>query len=223
MRKLPIIFTLMLTVAWAYTSWYWYTCNIKWFCPQEQKQNQINSITQEDVFLEEETQNPLWVSLSWTVESTSNSSKLSAEDVLSENKKVEKTELVILQDEKDDIDINISVGSGSLETEQNDEKIEAKITETSPEQHSLCTSPIIGPIWLGRDNNVAEVKNLEAFLVSQGEKLVIDGEYGQDEFEAIKRFQLKYRSDILDPWDIAEPTGYVYTTTIKKIQNLACK
>jgi len=22
--------------AWTYTSWYWYTCNIKWFCEENQ-------------------------------------------------------------------------------------------------------------------------------------------------------------------------------------------
>jgi hypothetical protein len=47
--------------------------------------------------------------------------------------------------------------------------------------------------------------------------------YGQDDFEAIKRFQIEFRADILDPWDIINPTGYVYKTTVKKINEVACQ
>ena len=32
MNKLLILVVIFLSGAWAYTSWYWYTCNIKGFC-----------------------------------------------------------------------------------------------------------------------------------------------------------------------------------------------
>ncbi len=222
MKGFSIILTLILTIAWGYTSWYWYTCNVKWFCNGQIQdiQKNTNILSEKDVFLTtDETHDSTWEILK-----SSNSPKLSADDVLSENTN-QKTQIQTKKEEKS-IDIN-TISSGSTNIPEERETIQkgdiAQQEETINKQHTLCTNPIIGPISLEGNNNVQEVKNLEAFLFSQGEKVTLDGIYGKDEFEAIKRFQLKYRKDILDPWKIAEPTGYVYTTTIKKIQELACK
>ena len=38
-----------------------------------------------------------------------------------------------------------------------------------------------------------------------------------------KRFQIKHRTSILDPWDETEPTGYVYRTTLKEINKVYCE
>lgn len=241
MKKLLVILTLILTWVWAYTSWYWYTCSIKWFCDiQENKvETPANLISGNDVFMEEnitETE----ISSSGIINNTSNAQKLSADDVLSETK-IKKTETKPTKeddtkeiseeenpkiDETQEVEVNITVLSWALDTpleEKTDKEENLVKQEDQDSKHILCTNPIVGPIGIGIANNSQEVRNLEDFLASQWETVTRDGIYGKDEFEAMKRFQLKYRADILDPWDIAEPTGYVYKTTIKKIHELACK
>ena len=214
MRILPIILTLLLTLAWAYTSWYWYTCDIKWFCEEKNtgiiEKNEDSIISQEDVFLQRQEQDDIW----GRTGAVSQAQKLSAEDVLSENK--------ILQDEGLTPEITITVGSGETSTGViiEDSSTEEEIIQNS---YSLCDTPLVGPISFGGNNNKQEVEKLEIFLDSQGKLTQKDGIYGQEEFEAIKEFQLKYKEEILDPWDIKTPTGYVWKTTIKKIQAIACE
>ena len=101
----------------------------------------------------------------------------------------------------------------------NQEEIKKSVKEVV----SLCQKPLLGPIGLWTVNDSDEVERLEAFLIARWEKIEINGIYGQDDFDAVKRFQLEYRADILDPWDINNPTGYVYKTTVKKINEIACK
>jgi hypothetical protein len=38
----------------------------------------------------------------------------------------------------------------------------------------------------------------------------------------VKQFQLKYAADILTPWGITEPTGFVYKLTQRKINLMTC-
>lgn len=97
-----------------------------------------------------------------------------------------------------------------------------EITQT-PTAESTCDTPLTWPIEFGKNNNIDEVKILEKFLISQWEDLEIDGTYKQEDFEAVKRFQLKYKSEILDPWGVTEPTGFVFRTTVKKINEIACR
>ncbi len=76
-------------------------------------------------------------------------------------------------------------------------------------------------IAYGASNSKDEVKKLQIFLNNHmGESLPVDGYYGSSSFEAVKRFQLKYASEILHPWGINEPTGFVYLTTQRKINAL---
>ncbi len=77
---------------------------------------------------------------------------------------------------------------------------------------------------LGATNNGAEVAKLQAFLNSS-ENLNVDvnGIFDQKTSDAISSFQLKYRADILGPWGAAVPSGRVYITTLKKINELACQ
>ncbi len=73
------------------------------------------------------------------------------------------------------------------------------------------------------NNNEDSVKKLEMFLNDyQGETLEINGIYESADIEAVKRFQVKYRSDILDPWGLKNPTGYVYIATLAKINSFSC-
>ncbi len=87
-----------------------------------------------------------------------------------------------------------------------------------------CIDIITSPIKYWSDsNNSLEVEALERFLNKiEGAKLEINGIYDKDDYEEVKKFQLKYHKDILDPWGIKIPTGYVYNTTIKKINEIYC-
>jgi hypothetical protein len=59
-----------------------------------------------------------------------------------------------------------------------------------------------------------EVAKLQDFLnqyIDAG--IVVDGDFGQTTHLAVKAFQEKHRSDILDPWNLKESTGLFYKTT----------
>lgn len=72
-------------------------------------------------------------------------------------------------------------------------------------------------------NDSEEVQKLESFLRSvEGEDIAVDGIYKEEDREAVKRFQQKYRSSVLSIWGLSEPTGYVGMTTRLKINNLKC-
>lgn len=75
----------------------------------------------------------------------------------------------------------------------------------------------------GSDNDSWEVQKLQMFLnvwVDAG--LVVNGVFDVATFEAVKAFQLLYSADILAPWGISEPTGYVYITTRRFINMEVC-
>ncbi len=76
-------------------------------------------------------------------------------------------------------------------------------------------------IRYGADNNPAEVEKLQTFLNEyEGEEIPVTGFYGDITLEAVNRFQVKYSDEILAPWGIDEPTGYVYKTTQRKINDI---
>jgi hypothetical protein len=82
----------------------------------------------------------------------------------------------------------------------------------------------------GNMNNVEEVKMLQTFLsANMNADLPITGFFGPLTEQAVKNFQLKYKTEILKPWvdlgllpsvDIA--TGYVYKTTLFVINKMLC-
>jgi len=101
------------------------------------------------------------------------------------------------------------------------EKKEESLEEI--QEIEVCKDIILDPIKVWEENSKSQVLQLEQFLnVTQWENLVEDGIYQESDLEAVKRFQLKYKKDILDPWDIEIPTGYVYKTTIQKINDIHC-
>lgn len=88
---------------------------------------------------------------------------------------------------------------------------------------SVCSPHIKTYIRYGVENNADDVRKLETFLnEKQGESLVVDGIYGLEDVEAVKRFQQKYASEVLGVWGLNEPTGYVYRTTLMKINSFYC-
>jgi hypothetical protein len=88
----------------------------------------------------------------------------------------------------------------------------------------VCPPYMLKYIRLNRSNDVAEVKKLQDFLnrYEGFTDLKITGIYSKTDFDAVVVFQNKYMSDVLGPWETAKPTGYVYKTTLKKINELYC-
>jgi len=107
------------------------------------------------------------------------------------------------------------------------EKVE-QVASTTPEtivpvEQVVCSEYLLEPIKLGADNSIVEVLKLQTFLNDfEGFDLEVTGFYDTTTFNAVKTFQEKYASDILEPWGMDLSTGYVYITTIKKINEIYC-
>lgn len=87
----------------------------------------------------------------------------------------------------------------------------------------MCSKYILEPIKFGEDNSIIEVLKLQTFLNDyEGFDLDITGVYDMPTYKAVKTFQSRYSEDILTPWGIEESTGYVYITTMKKINDIYC-
>ena len=87
-----------------------------------------------------------------------------------------------------------------------------------------CTPYLTTYLRIGLHNDPAQVKKLQIFLNSNlGINLPTTGFFGPLTLAAVKQFQLKYAAQILSPWGIESPTGYVYKTTVAEINALACQ
>lgn len=76
----------------------------------------------------------------------------------------------------------------------------------------------------GADNDPAQVKNLQAFLrgVEKDTTVEVNGVFNDATYNAVSKFQSKYKDDVLTPWGVDAPTGYVYITTKRKINEIFC-
>lgn len=90
--------------------------------------------------------------------------------------------------------------------------------------NSICGDYINESIRLNEDNNPKEVEKLLKFLFFYENKMDVDikGTFNQSHCDIVIDFQSKYKKDILEPWELEKPTGYVYKTTVKKINELYC-
>lgn len=115
------------------------------------------------------------------------------------------------------------VVSGSIPTGYIDNEITENITVSIPKGKYIspldneiydCT-PFTKYLRFGlRTNDPHEAKLWQAFLNKyENENLKIDGVYGLKTESAIKRFQNKYKNQILVPWGLTHPTGYTYKST----------
>ena len=87
-----------------------------------------------------------------------------------------------------------------------------------------CTPLITEFIKFGANNNPVEVTKLQEFLIAhENANITVTGIYDLPTFEAVKAFQVKYASDVLSPWGVNEATGYVFITTVLKINLLKCE
>ena len=95
---------------------------------------------------------------------------------------------------------------------------------TSTVSSSACGEYLTGYIKPGASNDSVQVARLQSFLKSyEGANVAITGTYDAPTIAAAKAFQLKFKDDILTPWGISEPTGYVYLTTRHMVNEVACR
>ena len=89
---------------------------------------------------------------------------------------------------------------------------------------TTCDPYLKSFIRLGQNNDSVEVEKLQTFLAEQLTiELPATGVFDELTEEAVINFQEQYREEILSPWGIAAPTGYVYLTTRKTINELVCQ
>jgi len=90
-------------------------------------------------------------------------------------------------------------------------------------QDTVCDFSIDTYMRRGYNNNKEQVKVLQGLLNKYVEAgLAIDGHYGPQTEAAVVAFQIKYRDTILDPWNIENPTGIFFRTSLVQAQNLEC-
>ena len=79
------------------------------------------------------------------------------------------------------------------------------------------------PLGSGKANDTTEVIKLQQFL-RYGEHLEVDmnGSFDQVTEAAVVAYQEKYKGEVLAPWNLSQGTGYVYITTLKKINSSFC-
>jgi hypothetical protein len=86
---------------------------------------------------------------------------------------------------------------------------------------------LIDYLKIGENNNPVEVRKLQLFLRTfEGfDSVQVTGTFDQVTFDAVEIFQQRYGADVLNPWGyrVDEPTGYVYITTKKKINEIYCQ
>ncbi len=94
---------------------------------------------------------------------------------------------------------------------------------------SACGPYITSYIKLGANNDVPNVTRLQQFLNQHlGINLAVTGLYDLFSFNAVKAFQVKHASEVLDPWKNTpgginpNGTGYVYKTTTRWINMIQC-
>ncbi len=104
------------------------------------------------------------------------------------------------------------------------EVVEVEEVKETPKAKEECKPYLVQKIGFGRKNSTTEVKKLEQFLNNhEHESLKIDGYYSATDERAVRRFQQKYRREILAPWGLRTPTGNVFITTVSKINQLYCE
>jgi hypothetical protein len=76
---------------------------------------------------------------------------------------------------------------------------------------------------LNGNNDGTQVAKLQAFLKNNQDLNVdVTGIFDQKTDAAVRAFQTKYVSDTMGPWGVTLPSGYVYITTSKKINQISC-
>ncbi len=94
---------------------------------------------------------------------------------------------------------------------------------TLPELPKGCSALLTKYMRKGKANDASEVKKLQKFLNDElGLKLQVNGFFGSQTDKGVRSFQLKHKPQVLTPWSLSDPTGYVYKTTERWINLSAC-
>ncbi len=87
-----------------------------------------------------------------------------------------------------------------------------------------CAEYITDYLRPGAQNKSDQVRRLQFFFRDfEGVSIATDGVFGPTTIAAVNNFQTKYESDVLGPWGMKKPSGYVYYTTRKKINEMYCQ
>ncbi len=110
---------------------------------------------------------------------------------------------------------------------------EAPIMSTQPdlvnacmkEVGGICTPYLKSFIRYGAKNDIEEVKKLQLFLrdVKGMKEVKVTGIYDRTSLRAVMKFQAGLGKDVLSPWNLSSPTGYVYITTSRAINRIHCQ
>ncbi|MDZ4226327.1 MAG: hypothetical protein U1C66_02465 [Patescibacteria group bacterium] len=93
-----------------------------------------------------------------------------------------------------------------------------------------CSTPLLTTyLRLGQANDLVETIKLQLFLSTElGLENLVTGTFDEATKAAVDQFQLKYADEVLVPWlpfglpSAETPTGYVYKTTQRMINNIHC-
>ena len=90
---------------------------------------------------------------------------------------------------------------------------------------NLNTCPLLTSFMqIGGDNKTDQVFKLQAFLKNvENIDVNFTGVFDTKTESAVKAFQKIYLSDVMGPWKSNSPSGIVYITTKKKINEIACQ
>lgn len=87
-----------------------------------------------------------------------------------------------------------------------------------------CDTYLTAFIRFGADNDTDQVRRLQTVLHDdEGAALDVNGVYDTPTLMATRAFQQKYAAEILTPWHLDAPTGFVYLTTRKKVNEIYCR
>ncbi len=96
----------------------------------------------------------------------------------------------------------------------------AVVTTSSDAASCPAVSSYLKAGWV--NDNTQMVKLQDFLRDSEGASVASTGVFDETTVLAVKEFQEKYASEVLTPWGISVPTGFVYVTTKNKINEIAC-
>lgn len=97
-------------------------------------------------------------------------------------------------------------------------------TSSAEDFGPACEEYLTAFIKSGQANDPEQVRRLQIVLRDfEGAQVTVNGVYDAVTLAATRAFQSKYSADILTPWRLTSPTGFVYLTTRKKVNEIYCR
>lgn len=110
--------------------------------------------------------------------------------------------------------------------DDNDGEVLGASTEVKDLLQNFCSPEYISSDEYMYPGVVAPVRSavkLQLFLrLMEVMNVNVTGLYDAQTVAGVRMFQQRYVSDILTPWNLTEPTGYVYLSTARQINELVC-